>query len=171
MVTRIKSREVSSDQGALFDLQEITGQVTPPLTSVTELPSAEVNLNTRAYHLGAALDELGVFRKLVGFQKATASDSYYKKSIAERYKSNLGDVIDGAADKTDTSYLKAKRHFATASGHYALISSGLMSEDEAKKFTSREFSKLESTFFGDSEKTNGRSRFKRKLDNQRKISR
>ena len=171
MVTRIKSREVGPDQGTLFNLQEITGQSTTPVPSVTELPSAEVNLNTRAYHLGAALEELGVFRKLVGFQKATSSDSYYRKPIAERYKTNLGDVIDGAADKIDTSYLKAKRHFATASGHYALIHSGLMSEDEAKKFTSREFSKLESSFFGDTKKTSDRYKFKRKLDNQRKISR
>lgn len=171
MSTRIKSREIGPDQGTLFNLQEITGQVTPPLTSVTELPSAEVRLDTRAHYLSKALDELGTFRKMVGFQKATESDSYYRKAIAERYKSNLGDVIDGAADKIDTSYLKAKRHFATASGHYALINSGLMTEDEAKKFTSREFSKLESSFFGDPKRTNDRSRFKRKLDNQRNISR
>lgn len=171
MPPRIKKHEVGPGQDSLFDMPEITGQVTSPSASVTGLPSAEVNLNTRAYHLSAALEELGIFRKLVGFQKATESDSYNRKIIAERYKTNLGDVIDGAADKIDTSYLKAKRHFATASGHYSLINSGLMSVDDAKKFTAQEFGKFETNFFGDKPKTNDRSRFKRILDKQRKLSR
>ncbi len=163
--------QVGPGQDALFTMEQINNPNVLVHEVIPELPSAEVKIAARAYHLGAALNELGTFRKLVGFQKATESDSYYRKAIAERYKSNLGDVIDGAADKIDTSYLKAKNHFANASGHFALINSGLLSEEDAKKFTSREFNKLESTFFGDNKKTNDRSRFKRKLDKQRRISR
>ena len=171
MSYKTKSREAAPGQGVLFSVEQINNPNVSLPKVVPELPSAEVNIDARAYHLGAALVALGSYRKLVGFQKATDSDSYFRKDIAERYKLNLGEVIDGAADKIDTSYLKAKNHFAIASGHYALINSELMSKDDAKKFTSREFNRLESTFFGDNHKTNDRSRFKRKLDKQRKISR
>ena len=165
-----KSREAGPGQEALFSLSEINNPNHQTQVLEQELPPAKVNIDTRAYHLGETLNELGKYRKLVGFQQATNSDSHFRKKIEERYKSNLGDVIDGAADKIDTSYLRAKNHFARASGHFALINSGLMSEEDAKKSTSQEFHRLEASFFGDNKKTNERSRFKRKLDRQRKAS-
>lgn len=171
MSPRIKRNEVGPGQDTLFTMQEINNQSAPNLQPVSVAASAEVNLHARAYHLAEALKELGIVRRSGGLDIATQPGSYLRDKIEDRYKSRTDDVIDRAVSSISEHRLKAKNHFAEASGLKALISSGLMAEDEAKKYTASEFDRFQNNFFGTKHNDSKRGKFKRNLDKQRNISR
>jgi ABC-2 type transport system permease protein len=91
-----------------------------------------VPLVQRAVALSDALGQLNQANMRRGMQIAAPSDNH--PEIRHRYGSATPVVVEGAARNEDRNIVQAKRHFAVASGMYALIAAGTPAK-EAESLT------------------------------------
>jgi hypothetical protein len=147
--TRPLSPHVASEigQGALFEQSPFSAQTEIPLDRTTQTPNpfvdlshpapvAEqptVNLIDRAEQLQIVTDKLAKINRTRGL--AEVLETAKGKQVQERYRGDAEYILYKAEAIHSSRMRDAKHAFARASGMWAMIESGAVTEDDAKEMT------------------------------------
>jgi hypothetical protein len=107
--------------------------------SVDPYPGPSVDLPERAEHLGSMLNELGAMSRADGFKQIASQGDDRHVELAERYGGDVTQVVLAVEQKQEVSARLSRVAFAKAFGLKALISSGLVTEADAKRMASESY--------------------------------